>query len=138
MTSRTILNDLLTEIEAVHEPFTEPEESLRPTDTVAGEAGVDIKRVFTLQRRYAKKAYAQQLILIAGVEDRNDLLMMRETEAKTQILTALLWHLIALQFPTDKQKSHGIRAGWKLVVPAITPDTHLTDLQDESKIEVVN
>lgn len=136
MTARTIFNELQTEIDAVHE-FTEPEEAVRPTDTVAGEAGVDIKKVFTLQRRYAKKAMVHQLQLVAGLEDPKELLTIREVEAKSNILTSLLWYMIALQFPTDKQEAQGIRAGWKLVVPDLTIQRGPVE-DEESKIEVVN
>lgn len=136
MTARTVLNDLLAEIDAVQE-YTEPEEAVRPTDTIHVEAGTDLKKVFTLQRAYTKQAIKNSMLLATGLVDEKDFLAVRETDAKVNILTSLMWYLVSLQFPTDKQDAHGIRAGWKLVVPDISQTAQLADFE-ESKIELVN
>jgi hypothetical protein len=136
MTTRTILTDLMNEIDAVKE-YHDPEEAIRPTDTVVmQEAPEDIKKVFTLQRKYARRAMGYEIQRIAGIA-LDEPLTERSVNFKAQVLTELLWQAMSLLFPADKQELIGIRKGFVLVTPVLLPSDLGLDMEQtaqESKL----
>jgi hypothetical protein len=138
VTTRTILTDLMNEIDAVTE-YHDPEEGIRPTDTVVmQEAPEDIKKVFTLQRKYARRAMAYEIQRIAGLKPE-ELLTERSVNFKAQVLTELMWQAISFQFPADKQELIGLRKGFVLVTPVLeAADLGLDMEQTAQESKLVN
>ena len=98
--------------------FIEPEEEIQKEDHAAGEASIEIKRIFTLRKRTADlgNKYIGKLNPKDGCDKRNKIMgKIHELRRKTRILTDFLWASIDKEFNLLGKKNTGIRKGFVVV-----------------------
>jgi len=113
----TFLELLPLELKQVKD-FIEPEEELKPKETIIGEMSDDHKRLYTLSRYMIKEALDLLASLAISVKDKESLLAKsRQLKTKVSILHELFWLEIKDDFDLwNTDGTIGVRQGFKVVV----------------------